>query len=144
MAEAAASHDGISPARIILCLGPLEYVTPLKYLKWGDCIIELKLLCICRIGPSGPVAVNHFGLLQAVGSSVHTLALVWPWRFYLTLSEIDVVVMLNRRRVCRIAALFPGVLPPFPALWKGLGVGLVWWILSVVDPLLVDLFLLVF
>ena len=88
-------------------------VPPLKYLKWGDCIIELKLLCICRIGPSGPVAVNHFGLLQVVGSSVRTFASVWPWRFYLSSSEMDAVVMLFRRQVCRIAALFPSVLPPF-------------------------------
>ena len=53
VAEAAASHDGISPAKI-LCLEALVDVPPLKYLKWGDCIIEFELLAVA--------ALDHLGL----------------------------------------------------------------------------------
>ena len=57
VAEAAVSHDGISPAKI-LCLGALVDVPPLKYLMWGDCIpiIDFKLLLLAV------AALDHLGL----------------------------------------------------------------------------------
>ena len=63
----------------------------------------------------------------------------YPWGFFLLSSENDDIVMLFRRQVCRIAALFPGVLPPFRIVcgrgWGSVLVG--------VDTLVVNRFLLV-
>ena len=70
----------------------------------------------------------NVGLLRACGQvSGRPLGVAWEFLF-LSSSENDAIVMLFRRRVCRIAALFPGMLPPFRIVVRagGQGWGSVW------------------
>ena len=68
VAEAAASYDGISPAKT-LCLGALVDVPPLEIFDVGGLHshYQVRALSSCRIGPSGPVAMINVGLLRACG-----------------------------------------------------------------------------
>ena len=109
-------------------------VPPLKYLNWGG------IASLSSSGPSGPVAVDRVELLPVRVEGTDACVRTYPWGFFLLSSENDAIVVLFRRQVCRIAALFPGVLPPFRIVcgrgWGSVLVG--------VDPLVVDRFLLVF